>query len=53
MLDLLRLQLRLSYELRLLSPRQYAHVTRLVTEVGKLLGAWRKGVDRSLPQVGA
>jgi len=45
-LDLLRLQLRLSCELHLLSTGQCAHVSRLVTEVGKLLGTWRKAVEK-------
>jgi hypothetical protein len=36
----LRTYLRLCWELKLLSPGQYEHVSRLVTEVGKLLGGW-------------
>jgi len=38
----LRYHLRLAQELALLSERQYAHAARLVTEIGRLLGAWRK-----------
>lgn len=42
-LDTLRLHLRLCRELRLFSPEQYQHVSRMVAEVGKLLGVWREG----------
>jgi hypothetical protein len=38
----LRTYLRLSRDLRLLSPRQFQHGGRLVSEVGRLLGGWRK-----------
>lgn len=43
-LEMLRLELRLCYELRLLSSGQYAHVSAQVVEVGKLLGAWIKAL---------
>lgn len=43
-LALLRTRLRLCYDLRLLSPGQYEHVSRQVAEVGRLLGGWRKAV---------
>lgn len=38
----LRFYLRLCHELQLLSLGQYEHVIRMVTEVGRLLGGWRK-----------
>ena len=38
----LRAHLRLATELNLLDARGYAHATRLVDEVGKLLGGWQK-----------
>jgi hypothetical protein len=41
-LETLRLHLRLCYELKLLNSGQYEHVSAMVVEVGKLLGAWRK-----------
>ena len=41
-LNQLRLYLRLCMELKLLSFDQYEHVARLLTEIGKLLGAWLK-----------
>ncbi len=43
----LRTNLRLSRELELLSLRQYEHVSRLVAEVGRLLGGWRASVQRT------
>ena len=38
----LRLYLRLCRDLELLTPNQHAHVTRMVSEVGRLLGGWQK-----------
>jgi len=38
----LRFHLRLCHEMRLLSLGQYEHVARMVTEIGRLLGGWRK-----------
>ncbi len=40
-LQKVRLYLRLGYDLHLLSPGQYAHVTEQIGHVGRLLGAWR------------
>ncbi len=36
-----RLYLRMGYDLHLLSPGQYAHVSDMIGHVGRLLGAWR------------
>ncbi len=38
----LRTYLRLSRDLKLLSPDQYEHVSKLAAEVGRLLGGWMK-----------
>ncbi len=38
----LRFYLRLCRDLELLSLGQYAHVSRMVSEVGRLLGGWQK-----------
>ncbi len=43
----LRLYLRLCRDLTLISPGQYAHVARMVDEVGRLLGGWLKSAKRS------
>jgi hypothetical protein len=40
-LETLRLNLRLCQELKLLSLAQYEHVSKMLVELGKLLGAWR------------
>lgn len=40
----LRTYLRLSRDLKLLSPGQYEHVSKLVAEVGRLLGGWMNTV---------
>lgn len=38
----LRFYLRLCQDLGLLTARQYRHAAEMVTEVGRLLGGWRK-----------
>ena len=38
----LRFYLRLCRDLELLSLGQYAHVIRMVSEIGRLLGGWQK-----------
>jgi hypothetical protein len=40
----LRFYLRLCKDLRLLSLGQFEHVSRMVVEIGRLLGGWRKSV---------
>ena len=41
----LRVWLRLARDLQILSLRQYEHVTRLIVEVGRLLGGWIKKIQ--------
>ncbi len=41
-LSRLRIYLRLAYHLHWLSDGQYEHVSRMVAEVGRLLGGWIK-----------
>jgi four helix bundle protein len=36
-----RLYLRMGHDLHLMSTGQYAHVSAMVSQVGRLLGAWR------------
>jgi len=45
-LDKLRLYLRLVHHWRWLTAGQYAHVSRMVAEVGRLLGGWLKQAGR-------
>lgn len=45
-LDKVRVYLRLSYQLEWMTEGQYNHAANLVTELGKLTGAWRKGTDK-------
>jgi hypothetical protein len=42
----LRALLRFAYDLQLLAGTQVQHAAELVDELGRLLGAWRKGTDR-------
>jgi hypothetical protein len=41
-LDKIRTHLRLSLDLGLVSPGQYEHAARMLVEIGKLLGGWKK-----------
>jgi hypothetical protein len=43
----LRFYLRLCQDLGLITPRQYRHVAEMLTEVGRLLGGWRKSIHRT------
>lgn len=43
-LDKLRVYLRLSYDLGYISLGQQRHAGQMVAEIGRLLGAWQKGV---------
>jgi len=43
-LDKLRTHLRLSKDLACIAPSQYEHAARLLVEIGKLLGGWRKKI---------
>jgi four helix bundle protein len=44
----LRFYLRLCHELGWLTPGQYAHVSRMVVEVGRLLGGWIKSASEAV-----
>lgn len=46
-LQKLRVHLRLCAGLRLISEGQYEHVSRMVVEIGRLLGGWRKKAEAS------
>ena len=39
-LDMVRFYLRLAYRWQWLNPGQYEHVSRMVAEIGRLLGGW-------------
>ena len=45
-LDKLRFYIRMAAErqLKLITPRQYEHVSKMIVEVGKLLGGWIKKI---------
>ena len=47
-LQKLRLYLRLCHDLKLLGMGQYEHVTRMVSEVGRLLNGWRKKAEATV-----
>ncbi len=48
----LRFHLRLCHELKLLEVSQYHHVANMVTEIGRLLGGWRKSAGGEPAAVG-
>jgi hypothetical protein len=43
----LRTYLRLCHDLKLLSIGQYAHVSKIAVEEGKLLGGWFKSLEKN------
>jgi hypothetical protein len=43
-LQRLRLYIRLCHRFEFLSLGQYEHVSRMVVEIGKLLGGWKKSI---------
>jgi hypothetical protein len=45
----LRALLRYAYDLEMLAGNQVAYAAGLVDELGRLLGAWQKGTNRSAP----
>ena len=47
-LDKVRLYLRLAYRWQWLSAGQYGHAAHFVTEMGKLLGAWKRGTRKEI-----
>ncbi len=46
-LDKVQLYLRLAFRWQWLSKGQYGHAARYVTEMGKLLGSWKKGTRQT------
>ena len=48
LLDVFRIQVRLSKDLNLLSIKQYTYLTELINEVGRLLSGWKKTVKTPL-----
>ena len=47
-LNTLRIYLRLAHRWRWLSDGQYEHVSRMVAEIGRLLGGWIRQVAKEL-----
>ena len=48
LLDKVRLYLRLAHHWRWLNPGQYEHASRMVAELGRLLGGWQTVTRRKL-----
>ena len=44
-----RFYLRLAHDLTWLRPGQYQHAARMVAEIGRLLGGWRKSLTQPRP----
>ena len=49
----LRQALRLCHDLSLITLRQYEHAAERLTEIGRLLGGWRKTLGKTGPAEGA
>jgi hypothetical protein len=41
-LETLRLQLRLAHDLRCINTGQYEHGAKLINEIGRMVGSWRR-----------
>ncbi len=48
-IDLLKLLLQLAWEIRALDSNKYIALSEQLSEVGKMLGGWRKGLDTKTP----
>lgn len=46
-----RFYLRLAHEMGWLQPGQYGHASQMVTEIGRLLGKWRKNEGLEIAEV--
>ena len=46
-LEKMRMLIRISYEIRLISRKNYEHASRDINEVGKMLGGWMKQQDQN------
>jgi hypothetical protein len=47
--DLLKLLLQLAWEIRALDNKKYAHLGEHLTEIGRMLGGWKKGLLSKTP----
>jgi four helix bundle protein len=45
-LSKIRMYIRLAYKFNWLSANQYRHVSKMITEIGRLLGGWKKVTQR-------
>jgi len=48
-IDLLKLLLQLAWEIHALDNKKYAHLGELLSEVGRMLGGWKKGLQTKTP----
>ena len=44
-LDLLKFFLQIAWELKVLDTKKYAELSKLLDEIGRMLGGWRKGLE--------
>jgi len=47
--DLLKLLLQLAWEIRALDNKKYAHLGEQLSEIGRMLGGWKKGLASKTP----
>ena len=48
-LDLLKFFLQIAWELKLFDTKKYAELSKLLDEIGRMLGGWRKGIESKTP----
>jgi len=47
--DLIKLLMQLAWEIKALDDRKYVHLSEYLTEVGRMLGGWRRQVTSKTP----
>ena len=49
-IDLIKLLLQLSWEIKALDNRKYAHLSEKFAEIGKMLGGWKRQLSNKTPE---
>ena len=49
--DLVKLLLQLSWEIKVLDNKKYAHLAECFAEIGKMLGGWKRQLSNKTPEI--
>jgi len=50
-IDLLKLLLNLSWDIKALDSKKYIHLSEKLAEIGKMLGGWKRQLQNKTPEV--